>query len=284
MFGGIVGDIAGSTYERHNFKSPDNKPEDCLIFAPGSKFTDDTVLTLATAEHLLRLRDGEPSTYTSAYQEFGNRYPYAGYGGRFVHWLKQKKNAKPYMSYGNGSAMRVSPIGWVAKDMEWCLEEAKKSAEVTHNHEEGIKGAQAIAASILLAREGKSKDEIRCFVTERFGYDLNRTVESIRPSYTFDVSCQGSVPESIIAFLDSSNFEDAIRKAISLGGDSDTIACIAGSIAQAYYANIPSEMIKYCREEMDWPLLRIVDDFWTRYEHRTLAEDGAQNMKRKPSA
>jgi len=154
--------------------------------------------------------------------------------------------------------------------MKWCLEEAKKSAEVTHNHPEGVKGSQAVAAAIFLARQGNSKDEIRQFVTEHFGYNLNRTLASIRPDYTFDVSCQGSVPESIIAFLDSSDFEDAIRKAISLGGDSDTIACIAGSIAQAFYGEIPASMITYCLEEMDALMLRIMDDFWTRYDRKKL--------------
>jgi len=263
MFGGIVGDIAGSTYENNNHKS-----EDCRIFRLGSHFTDDTVLTLATAEHLLRVRDGKVSTYTMAYQDFGNLYPNAGYGGNFYYWLSQKdNNPKPYNSYGNGSAMRVSPIGWAAKDMDWCLDEAKKSAEVTHNHPEGIKGAQAVAAAIFLARQGKTKDEIRQFVAENFGYNLNRTVASIRPNYSFDVSCQGSVPESIIAFLDSSDFEDSIRKAISLGGDSDTIACITGSIAQAFYGEIPASMIEYCRENLDASLLPIVDDFWKRYDN-----------------
>lgn len=266
MFGGVVGDIAGSTYERDNHKS-----EDCRIFRHGSHFTDDTILTLATAEHLLRARDGQESTYATAYQEFGNRYPDAGYGGNFYHWLAQRtSNPKPYNSYGNGSAMRVSPIGWAAQDLAWCLDEAKKSAQVTHNHPEGVKGAQAVAAAIFLARQGNSKDEIRKFVTERFGYDLDRTVAGIRPDYSFDVSCQGSVPESIIAFLDSSSFEDAIRKAISLGGDSDTIACIAGSIAQAFYGEIPSSMVTYCRGEVDASLLRIMDDFWTRYDRKKL--------------
>lgn len=255
MFGAIVGDIAGSTYEWNNCKS-----EDCIIFKQGSAFTDDTVLTLATAQHFLT---GE--SYTQVYQGFGRAYPDAGYGGNFVRWLSAT-DPQPYNSWGNGSAMRVSPIGWVAQDLDWALKEAAESASVTHNHPEGIKGAQAVVAAIFLARQDKSKDEIRQYITETFSYDLTRTVASIRPTYTFDVSCQGSVPEAIICFLESTDFQDSIRKAISLGGDSDTIACITGSIAHAYYGTIPEPMVEYCRQALDRPQLAVLDKFWRRYE------------------
>jgi len=262
MFGAIVGDIAGSVYEVNNCKS-----ENCRIFAPGSEFTDDTVLTLATAEHLLRVRDDSTavSSYTTVYKEFARLYPWAGYGGNFNQWF-QSVDPKPYNSWGNGSAMRVSPIGWMATDLDWCLAEAAKSAAVTHNHVEGVKGAQAVAAAIFLARQGKSRDEIRAYITKQFNYDLDRTIEGIRPNYTFDVSCQGSVPEAIIAFLESVSFEDAIRKAISLGGDSDTIACITGAIAQAFYGEIPPKWVEYCRGALDASQLKIVDHFWKAHQ------------------
>ena len=254
MFGAIIGDIAGSTYEHYNVKS-----EDCDIFAPGSIFTDDTVLTLATANHFLT---GIP--YAQAYQELGCAYPNAGYGGTFIQWL-QDDDPQPYNSWGNGSAMRASPIGWVAKDLEWALEEAQRSAEVTHNHPHGIQGAQAVASAIFLARQGQSKEDIRTFLNSHFPYDLNRSAESIRPTYDFDVSCQGSVPEAIIAFLDSSDFEDALRKAISLGGDRDTIACIAGSIAHAFYGTIPCWMKEYCTSQLVPSLKQINDSFWDNF-------------------
>ena len=265
MFGAIVGDIAGSTYEWSNCKS-----EECSIFRRGSTYTDDTVLTLATAKHFL---SGE--SYTSVYQSLGRSYPNAGYGGTFVQWLGLE-NPRPYNSWGNGSAMRVSPVGWVAQDLDWALKEAAESAAVTHNHPEGIKGAQAVVAAIYLARQGESKNAIKQFITEKFGYNLTRTVAQIRPEYKFDVSCQGSVPEAIIAFLESTDFEDAIRKAISLGGDSDTIACITGSIAHAFYGTIPETMIEYSRQVLDTMQLAIVDEFWLKYR------DGTFGRQEKP--
>lgn len=254
MFGAIVGDIAGSTYERHSFKL-----ECCPIFAEGSQFTDDTVLTLATADHFIF-----GDSYAKVYRQFGRNYPHAGYGASFRKWMLSA-DPQPYQSWGNGSAMRASPIGWVADDLEWALEEAKRSAEVTHDHPNGIKGAQAVAASVFLARQGASKEGIRSYVTQAFGYNLDRTVAEIRPNYGFDVSCEGSVPEAIVAFLDSSGFEDAIRKAISLGGDSDTIACISGSIAHAFYKTIPQWMSDYCLGLLDPAQRSIIDDFWKRY-------------------
>lgn len=254
MFGAIIGDIAGSTYERCSFKS-----EACMIFAPGSVFTDDTVLTLATVDKLIF-----GDSYKNAYRQFGRSYPHAGYGASFFNWLKSD-NPQPYNSWGNGSAMRVSPIAWAANDMEWLLAEAKKSAEVTHNHPNGIKGAQAVAGSIYLARKNQTKAVIKEFVIDQFSYDLNRSLGEIRPTYTFDVSCEGSVPEAIIAFLESSDFEDSIRKAISLGGDSDTIACITGAIAHAYYGTIPQWMTDFCIKKLDVAQRSIIKDFWKRY-------------------
>jgi ADP-ribosylglycohydrolase len=218
------------------------------LFCEGSTFTDDTVMTLATAEALMSGRD-----YAKTYRRFGRRYPGCGYGGMFVQWL-ESQTIEPYNSWGNGSAMRVSPVGFACETAEQVMDEARRSAEVTHNHPEGIKGAQAAALAVFLARTGCGKDAIRKEISERFEYDLNRTVEQIRPAYTFDPSCQGTVPEAIIAFLDSTDFENAIRLAVSLGGDSDTLACIAGGMAQAYYKEMPSwiadEALKRLPEEM----------------------------------
>ena len=260
MFGAVVGDIAGSYYEIHNIKS-----EDCVIFHGKSRLTDDSILTLATA-HTFLTRE----TYCKAYQRWGKQYPDAGYGANFQHWL-QRQNPKPYNSFGNGSAMRVSPVGWVANTLEEALHEATKSAQVTHNHPSGIKGAQAVAACVFLARLGKSKSEIKEFIERQFEYNLRRKLDGIRPTYKFDVSCDGSVPEAIIAFLESNDFEDSIRKAISLGGDSDTIACIAGSISHAYYKEIPDWMVKNCRHMMNEDQLDVMDEFWERWREGSLS-------------
>lgn len=254
MVGAIAGDIIGSVYEVYPIKTTEFP-----LFNRHSQFTDDTVLTVAVAYSILKKVD-----YVTSLKTFGQKYPYAGYGATFFHWIFSP-NSQPYNSWGNGSAMRVSPIGFACDSVEDVLAEAKKSAEVTHNHPEGIKGAQATALSIFLARTGKSKEDIRQEISERFAYNLNRTVDEIRPAYSFDVSCQGSVPESIIAFLDSENFEDAVRKGISLGGDSDTIACITGGIAQAFYKKIPQEIISNVRRRLPDELLTIVDEFNTRY-------------------
>jgi ADP-ribosylglycohydrolase len=243
MLGAIIGDIVGSVFEWHRIKHTEFP-----LFCEGSTFTDDTVMTLATAEALMSGRD-----YAKTYRRFGRRYPGCGYGGMFVQWL-ESQTIEPYNSWGNGSAMRVSPVGFACETAEQVMDEARRSAEVTHNHPEGIKGAQAAALAVFLARTGCGKDAIRKEISERFEYDLNRTVEQIRPAYTFDPSCQGTVPEAIIAFLDSTDFENAIRLAVSLGGDSDTLACIAGGMAQAYYKEMPSwiadEALKRLPEEM----------------------------------
>jgi ADP-ribosylglycohydrolase len=257
MLGAIVGDIAGSTYETSNFKF-----ESCEIFRQGSRFTDDTVLTLATADCFVF---GE--SYAENYRRFGRNYPNAGYGREFQNWL-QSENPRPYNSSGNGAAMRASPIGWLAKDLHWALREAKLSAEVTHDHPSGIKGAQAIAAAVFLARRGQSKEEIRVFLSHQFGYELRKNISEIRPSYYFTASCEATVPVAIAAFLESQSFEDALRKAISVGGDSDTITSMAGAIAHAFYGEIPNWMIDYCEHCLDGAQLSILSDFWTLQRER----------------
>lgn len=254
MLGAIAGDMIGSVYEWNNIKSVDFP-----LFSPQSRFTDDTVLTVAVADAILNKRD-----YTRTIWEYGRRYPNAGYGGSFAKWLAAE-HLRPYNSFGNGSAMRVSPVGFACNQVEEVLAEAAKSAAVTHNHPEGIKGAQAVALAVLLARLGNSKQQIKQEIEIRFQYNLNRTLDEIRPHYQFDVSCQGSVPEAIIAFLESNDFEDAVRKAVSLGGDSDTIACIAGGIAQAYYKNIPETIVFDVRSRLHPDLLQVMDAFTNRY-------------------
>ena len=255
MLGAIAGDMIGSPYERDPIKTTDFP-----LFQEESTFTDDTVLTIATACSILRGLD-----YGRAYKLIGSCYPNAGYGGSFINWLLSD-DCSPYNSWGNGSAMRVSPVGFAFDSAEEVLVEARKTAEVTHNHPEGIKGAQATALAIFLARTGSSKEAIRAEIESRFEYDLSRTLEKIRPDYSFDVSCQGTVPEAIIAFIESTDFEDALRKAVSLGGDSDTLACITGGIAQAYYKHVPAEIAGEVRRRLDSGLLTIVDEFNERYE------------------
>jgi len=254
MLGAIAGDIIGSVYERQPLKTTDFP-----LFHSRSRFTDDTVMTLAVARAILLRSD-----YGREMKSLGRIYPRAGYGGNFKKWLYEDE-IRPYGSWGNGSAMRVSPVGFAFDTEEDVLREAKQSAEVSHNHPEGIKGAQAVALAILLARKGSSKSEIKERISRDFSYDLNRTVESIRPNYRFDVSCQGSVPEGIIAFLDSVDYEDAVRKAVSLGGDSDTLACIAGGIAQAYYKELPTEIILGAKERLPESLWSIVGEFQKQY-------------------
>jgi ADP-ribosylglycohydrolase len=235
------------------------KSTDFPLFSPESIFTDDTVLTVAVADRILHGKD-----YAATLKEYGRRYPNAGYGGMFYQWLYEPGSA-PYKSYGNGSAMRVSPVGFAFNTIEEVLTEAQRSAEVTHNHPEGIKGAQAIASAIFLARTGKEKKEIAGYIEGQFGYNLRQTLDEIRPSYHFDETCQGSVPQAIIAFLESTDYEDAVRKAVSLGGDSDTLACMAGGIAQAYYGRIADCIVREVRQILDEDLLTIVDEFNNRY-------------------
>jgi ADP-ribosylglycohydrolase len=250
MIGVIAGDVIGSIYEHLRTNSTDFP-----LFHPLSRFTDDTVLTVATAYAIL---NGTP--YEDAYRDFGRRYPAAGYGATFYEWL-QAPDPRPYNSWGNGSAMRVAPVGFRFCDVDTVLREAEKSAAVTHNHPEGIKGAQATALAVFSARSGASKEEIRRDVTQRFGYNLDRTIQQIRPGYRFDVSCQGSVPEAIIAFLDSDSVESSIRLAISLGGDADTQAAIAGGIAQAFYGHVPEAIVGPVRERLPEEFLEVIEEF-----------------------
>lgn len=250
MIGAIAGDIIGSVYEWNNIKTTAFE-----LFVSRSTFTDDTVLTTAVADSILKKID-----YAAALKAYGRRYPHAGYGGMFMKWILSEKS-QPYNSFGNGSAMRVSPVGFAFDSIEDVLYEAKRSAVVTHNHPEGIKGAEAIAAAIFFARKNHDKNEIKKYIIDNFDYNLDQTLEEIRPFYRFDVSCQGSVPQAIIAFLESDNFEDAIRKAVSIGGDSDTIACITGGIAQAYYNGVPPAIVAKVREILPDELMEVVDRF-----------------------
>ncbi|MFM8319844.1 MAG: ADP-ribosylglycohydrolase family protein [Chloroflexota bacterium] len=254
MLGAIAGDIIGSRFEWHNASH-----FDFHLFHPDCRFTDDTVLTLALADSLL---SGVP--YVQKLKEYYRRYPEAGFGGSFRRWA-QSGSLLPYNSYGNGSAMRVSPVGFAYDDLELVLSEAERSAAVTHNHPQGILGAQAIAAAIFWARKGASKDEIRRQVIERFGYRLDDTVAGLHGVYTFDVSCQGSVPQALIAFLESSDYESAIRSAIYIGGDSDTIACMTGGIAQAYYKTLPAGLLDEVLARLDAHLAGVLQAFNRRW-------------------
>lgn len=253
MLGAIAGDIIGSAYERHPIKT--KKFE---LFSKYSEFTDDTVMTIAIVKAILN-----DEKYLVHVIDFGKQYADVGYGTSFRKWIKSW-NHKPYNSWGNGSAMRVSSIGFLFETEEEVLFEAKKSAEITHNHPEGIKGAEATALAIFMARKGKSKNQIREIISKQFDYDLNRTVDEIRPNYKFQVSCQESVPESIICFLDADSYEDTIRNAISLGGDADTMACIAGGIAEAYYGKVPSEILVEIYKRLPKEFLEIILRFRDR--------------------
>ena len=256
MLGALIGDIIGSVYEFNNIKSTDFE-----LFYEESYFTDDTVMTLAVAKWLI-----EDDTHTEQHlircmQELGRRYPDAGYGGTFYRWIFQD-DPQPYNSWGNGAGMRVSPVGLYAKTLDEALRLAEITASVSHNHPEGIKGAQAIASCVFLCKEGKTKVEIKDYIENTFGYDLNRTIDEIRPNYRFDVSCQGSVPEAIIAFLEGNSFEEVLRLAISLGGDSDTIACMACGIAACMYP-IPDDIAEICDEiltdDLRWIKNKFID-------------------------
>jgi ADP-ribosylglycohydrolase len=254
MIGSIAGDIIGSVYEFGR-----TKRKEFPLFGPDSHFTDDTVMTVAIAQAVLT--DGD---YRKAVLDFGRRYPDAGYGGYFREWLGSP-DPKPYNSWGNGSAMRVSSIGFAFETVDDVLREAARTAEFTHNHPEGVKGAQATALSVFLARTVSDKDLIRAEITARFGYDLARTVDDIRPSYGFDESCQRTVPEAIIAFLDSTSYEDAIRNAVSLGGDSDTLACITGGIAEAFYGPFSPSIRQKVQEILPLELWEITRAFSAKF-------------------
>ena len=260
MYGAIVGDIIGSPYEFDR----GNKSKDFPLFSPKSHFTDDTVMTIAVAEVFLDddLMMDEATIrqrLTESMQRYGKLYPRAGYGGMFRHWLKSD-NPQPYGSYGNGSAMRVSSVAWLFDDLGLVRLMARLSAEVTHNHPEGIKGAEATAAAIFLARTGHRKAEIKAYIEGQFGFDLSRTCDEIRPSYHHVESCQETVPEAITAFLEGESFEDAIRTAVSLGGDCDTLTCIAGAIAEGFYG-VPEDLKQECRNRLPEQLRQVLQRF-----------------------
>ena len=255
MIGSIIGDIVGSTYEFHN-----TKKYDFIAFNEKSIYTDDSIMSIATAESLLYNKP-----FKNKYLEWGRKFPDSGYGGNFRKWLLYTPDPQPYNSWGNGSAMRISPVGFVCNTIEEILEKSKESAECSHNHPEGIKGAQAIASAIFLARNGKSKNEIKSFIEDNFNYDLSFKTEDIRPTYKFDVSCQGSVPQAIVAFLESSSFEDSIRLAVSLGGDSDTIGAMNGGIAQAFYNEIPKEWVEKTIDILPEAILFVIKTFEKKY-------------------
>lgn len=254
MLGAIAGDIIGSVHE-----GAGTKTVDFPLFRRGSVFTDDTVLTVATADCLLQGGD-----YTDYYHAYFHTWPGAGFGGNFFGWASAR-DRRPYYSYGNGAAMRVSPVGFAGACLEEVLEEARRSAAVSHDHPEGVRGAQATAAAIFLARSGLDKDAMRERIETLFGYDLERSLHAIRPGYRFDVSCQGSVPESIIAFLEAHDYEGTIRNAISLGGDADTMACIAGGIAEAYYGPLPEHIRTPVWQRLDPQLRAVTERFAARH-------------------
>ena len=263
MYGAILGDIIGSPYEFDR----GNKSKDFPLFLPESTFTDDTVMTIAVAEAFL---DAQRTTdmdwirrgLVKSLQKWGKQYPDAGYGGRFGMWLFLG-GQEPYNSFGNGSAMRVSSIAWLYHDLDTVRRMARLSAEVTHNHPEGIKGAEATAAAIFLARTGSTKAEIKAYIEGQFDYDLSRTCDEIRPNYYHVESCQETVPEAITAFLEGDSFEDVIRTAVSLGGDCDTLTCIAGSIAEGFYG-VPAELKHACYNRLPNDLTQVLERFEMR--------------------
>ncbi|PLY06953.1 MAG: hypothetical protein C0624_03970 [Desulfuromonas sp.] len=251
MLGALTGDIIGSRFEWHNHKHIDFE-----LFDDSCCFTDDSVHTVALAEALLTRRG-----YGELLREYYQSYPDAGYGKRFSAWVEQNSQA-PYNSFGNGAAMRVSPTAWFYSDLETVVAAAEKSAAVTHNHPEGLRGARCIAGAIFLARSGATKKELRSWVAERCGYDLSRSCDDIRPDYTFDVTCQGTVGPAVSAFLESRDFEQSVRLAVSLGGDSDTLACITASISEAFYGNVPQAIAQRAWSFLDPSLRRTVRSFF----------------------
>jgi ADP-ribosylglycohydrolase len=253
----IAGDVIGSVHE-----GAGTKTKQFSLFGDDSRFTDDTVLTVAVAERLLH--GGE---YVDLFHDCFARYPQAGFGQSFALWAGYRRR-EPYQSWGNGSAMRVSPVAYAFDTLDEVLDEARRSAEVTHDHEDGVRGAQATAAAVFLARSGATKSKIRDEVEERFAYELGHRLDDLRPDYRFDVSCEGSVPQSIIAFLESTGFEDAVRNAISLGGDADTMACIAGAIAEPFYGGVPPHIADQVLDLLDRRMRRTVDEFRRRFTNK----------------
>ena len=265
MYGALLGDMIGAPYE---FDRGD-KTKEFPLFCKYSHFTDDSVMTIAVAEALLdfRFREDEDikAGLVESMRKWGKKYPDAGYGRKFYHWLRAR-HPEPYGSYGNGSAMRVSSAGWLFDTLAETRHMARLTAEVTHNHPEGIKGAEATASAIFLARTGHSKEEIRNYIVREFGYDLSRTCDQIRPGYYHNESCQKTVPEAITAFLEGTDFEDVIRTAVSLGGDCDTLTCIAGSIAEAFYG-VPAILAAECKSRLPEDMLYILGRFDIAREH-----------------
>lgn len=261
LMGAILGDIAGSIYEFDPHKSTDINLQDNRM-----DYTDDTIMTIAVADWILNDKRHTMNGLVERMQQWGRRYPHlmGAYGNMFSQWLRSD-NPMPYNSWGNGSAMRVSAVGFAFDTLEETMNVAKKCAEVTHNHPEGIKGAQATAAAIFMARTGSPKKEIRRFITDTFGYNLDRSCDDIRPTYGFDGSCQGTVPESIIAFLDSKDYEDALRLCISLGGDADTMGAITGAIAGAYYNKMPYALYEFGMEKLPKDIQNVVGLFNSKY-------------------
>lgn len=266
MYGAILGDIIGSPYEF----DMGSKTKEFPLFSQNSTFTDDTVMTIAVAEAFLDAQpNAEPqwirNRLIKGMQRYGKAFPYAGYGDTFRRWLRAN-DPQPYGSYGNGSAMRVSAVAWLHNDLDTVRSMARLSAEVTHNHPEGIKGAEATASAIFLSRTGSAKAEIKAYIENKFGYDLSRTCDEIRPDYHHVESCQETVPEAITAFLEGESFEDVIRTAVSLGGDCDTLTCIAGSIAEGFYG-IPEELKQECRNRLPEQLLDMLQRFDSFLKH-----------------
>ena len=261
LMGAILGDIAGSIYEFDPHKSTDINLQDNRM-----DYTDDTIMTIAVADWILNDKRHTMNGLVERMQQWGRRYPHpmGAYGNMFSQWLRSD-NPMPYNSWGNGSAMRVSAVGFAFDTLEETMNVAKKCAEVTHDHPEGIKGAQATAAAIFMARTGSPKKEIRRFITDTFGYNLDRSCDDIRPTYGFDGSCQGTVPESIIAFLDSKDYEDALRLCISLGGDADTMGAITGAIAGAYYNKMPYALYEFGMEKLPKDIQNVVGLFNSKY-------------------
>ncbi len=271
MFGAILGDIIGSPYEF----DMGNKTKDFPLFDKGCGFTDDTVMTIAVADALMKTGiDADDETIKNAIldalHDWGIKYPDAGYGARFIRWLYDG-DREPYNSFGNGSAMRVSAAGWLAETLEDARRLARLSAEVTHNHPEGIKGAEAVASAIFLARKNYHKDYIKEYIIDEFHYNLSRTCDEIRPDYYHVESCQQTVPEAITAFLEGKDFEDVIRTAVSLGGDCDTLTAIAGSMAEAYYG-VPAELKMECYERLDKELRKVLSRFEQKCQFRECEE------------
>ena len=259
MIGAILGDMIGAPYEFDR----GSKTKDFPLFSRKSRFTDDSVMTIAVAEALLDTIGQTDEAITDALiasmQKWGKKYPNAGYGGMFIRWLHEK-DPEPYGSYGNGSAMREASAGWLFDDLETTRHIAALTASVSHNHPEGIKGAEAVASAIFLARNGSSKEEIRNCIIREFGYDLSRSCDEIRPAYHHVETCQQTVPEANTAFMEGQDFEDVIRTAVSLGGDCDTLTCIAGSIAEAFYG-MPDEIWAEGRKRLTDDLLAVLDRF-----------------------